>query len=719
MNLDEREEGELTEYEYEDISSDEELLLKQRIAEIEATNLELEQLASLSRKGTCDVVSNTNTTTIIRLPSSTTRAVDEDQVRTRAKPITTEIVALTTVKLPATPKPSYNRRERRLSGLIERSRKQHSIVATVAKKFPPAKPRRRRSRRIRAHSCHIIVSDDEFGAYDALPLGPESLSPHPLPETEVNGHHTSIEEEDDDDLELKLRLEALQSKQEIKNDLREILEPASRVEEEDHTAPPLIDEEQELRLIALKSAIVKKHLVRKRRREEARPYSPTDVLENFEVPSPPLSAQNMDISPFGTPSPFSENNNPVDMEIANEESQSPIFFSCTVTDAGQPRIAEEKSTPTEEMTIVDEKENTDTQNGLCPVVSRIEIKLDRSTLVADSGYDDEDPDKLRAFLLQKIEEAATRKSMQIKFNVGEEEKKQQEELQNEEKQSMDEFTVKMEVELGEEQENGEEEKAAEESDDEHVLRANLLSKAKRFQSAKSEKAVMTSETIRPLSEILSERSKKVLDLKSISRSIENDKLTAAENNPLEVELSVSTTLTRNALVSQMSATRVTPVIISLQSEDSSSESCSDQEDNDELRVHIGDNCNDSPLSIAMDSPGPPPVQSEENFESKLSEFLKKARQSTGKTDSNSTDVFKRVPIKRIVTSKKIVKKVISMGKTIGMESAIQLGAPAVSRICFILFCFVLLSNAASLDIILSGRETSSTLHATGVQSTDQ
>lgn len=42
MNLDEREEGEITEY--EDISSDEEIILRQRIAEIE-------ELATLSNKG--------------------------------------------------------------------------------------------------------------------------------------------------------------------------------------------------------------------------------------------------------------------------------------------------------------------------------------------------------------------------------------------------------------------------------------------------------------------------------------------------------------------------------------------------------------------------------------------------------------------------------------------------------------------------------------------
>lgn len=48
MNVEEREEGEITEY--EDISSDEEILLRQRIAEIEATNLELERLSTLTDK---------------------------------------------------------------------------------------------------------------------------------------------------------------------------------------------------------------------------------------------------------------------------------------------------------------------------------------------------------------------------------------------------------------------------------------------------------------------------------------------------------------------------------------------------------------------------------------------------------------------------------------------------------------------------------------------
>lgn len=46
---DEREEGEIIEViEYEDISSDEEINLRQRIQELEARNLELEKIASIS-----------------------------------------------------------------------------------------------------------------------------------------------------------------------------------------------------------------------------------------------------------------------------------------------------------------------------------------------------------------------------------------------------------------------------------------------------------------------------------------------------------------------------------------------------------------------------------------------------------------------------------------------------------------------------------------------
>lgn len=51
----EREEGEIIEVmEYEEISSDEEINLRQRIGELEARNQELEKIASISSAKACD-----------------------------------------------------------------------------------------------------------------------------------------------------------------------------------------------------------------------------------------------------------------------------------------------------------------------------------------------------------------------------------------------------------------------------------------------------------------------------------------------------------------------------------------------------------------------------------------------------------------------------------------------------------------------------------------
>lgn len=106
-------------------------------------------------------------------------------------------------------------------------------------------------------------------------------------------------------------------------------------------------EEQELRLIALKSAVLKKHEARKRRQlatlvqaseQIARPYSPTDsiVLVTDEAGEPGESEErgndgpidsdsnNMDISPISSPT---NQYQPMDMDLvsSNENSKSPIF----------------------------------------------------------------------------------------------------------------------------------------------------------------------------------------------------------------------------------------------------------------------------------------------------------------------------------------------------------------------------------------------------------
>lgn len=597
-------------------------------------------------------------------------------------------------------------------------------------KVTPAR-KRRRSRRIRKQSCQLIESEDEFDSYDQLPLGTENLSPDPLPIDDDDDDDDVVvlsvrtpeiivvegeDEDEDDDLELKLRLEALQSKEEIKNDLQIILNQTQKDSPDSPSPttvcstpaappPPVLDEEQELRLIALKSAIVKKHLVRKKRKEEARPYSPTDdALEHFDVPLSPLSAQNMDISPLGTPSPLSEaeNRNAVDMEIANEESQSPIFFSCTINT--------ESTDPT--------------------ALSHVEIKIDPSTMVADSGYDDEDPDKLRAFLLEKIGEAAKKKSMRVERDSLTESQK----AETPEEKPTDTRTkvvaVPQPAAVAESATGNDDEE-----EDEHVLRANLLSKAKHFKRAKSEEVVSEAVPLaKPLSEILSAQSKKQMELKTICRTIENPIIPADVYRNSPVASPKPSTPTRGALIKEIPSARVTPVVISLRAsdQDSSSEFSGDEEDSSILMVDTADN--DSPMSIAMDSPQyssspmPPKAASpalKENFDAKLSEFLKKARQSTGTAEKEEGDEREAVeklvnrggPMKRVVTTRKVVKKVVNIVKTVGLTNVVQLGAPAVSQrnplvvspfddILFVFLCS-------------KGCKAPPTVHATRVQSSDQ
>lgn len=127
----------------------------------------------------------------------------------------------------------------------------------------------------------------------------------------------------------------------VQNDVVEILSGNENVDEDEVISL----EEQELRLIALKSAVLKKHEERKKRQQVAqsdRPYSPTDSI----LPTIPIDLEvskensldkdsdsenmNMDISPASTPK--SNICQPMDMELASSDSnsKSPVFFSETV-----------------------------------------------------------------------------------------------------------------------------------------------------------------------------------------------------------------------------------------------------------------------------------------------------------------------------------------------------------------------------------------------------
>lgn len=132
--------------------------------------------------------------------------------------------------------------------------------------------------------------------------------------------------ESDEEEELLLRLQALNSKQEVKG----LIEPdlkAETIEETSNlspTEPPLQNNNEEdlLRIAALRSAILKKkdHFRKRkqlRKLENERPYSPTD---NYE----PIIDVAMDLSNSPLGSPFHNScdiNEEVDMDISNSPSE--------------------------------------------------------------------------------------------------------------------------------------------------------------------------------------------------------------------------------------------------------------------------------------------------------------------------------------------------------------------------------------------------------------
>lgn len=164
-----------------------------------------------------------------------------------------------------------------------------------------------------------------------------------------------VDDEDEEDEEvLQLRLQALKTKAELKEtDVISLLEEQP-VEEAEPPAPEKAVEEQELRMIALQSAFTKKHQIRLKKRQEERPYSPSDEIrllspvadllpgaaevvevdedvqiivtkpETVEIADSSDDEENrMEISP--TESPTVPDVQPVDMELATAsgESQSP------------------------------------------------------------------------------------------------------------------------------------------------------------------------------------------------------------------------------------------------------------------------------------------------------------------------------------------------------------------------------------------------------------
>lgn len=138
-----------------------------------------------------------------------------------------------------------------------------------------------------------------------------------------------IKSSSEDDEELELRLELLTSKL---NDLDDSTDLEVVTKKPDQFVRGQPTEEEELRILALKSAMLKSHERRKNRRklENERPYSPSEDI----IPLHPITIDIdsfMEISPIV--SPIEDKNNvdvtdPVDMEISN----SPIHYTEYIDD---------------------------------------------------------------------------------------------------------------------------------------------------------------------------------------------------------------------------------------------------------------------------------------------------------------------------------------------------------------------------------------------------
>lgn len=140
-------------------------------------------------------------------------------------------------------------------------------------------------------------------------------------------------------------LRSRNEKDEFNNEIKEILHNLT-ADKPSSNHPPEVEmtsdlendtislEEQELRLIALKSAIVRKHEARKRKKlNDQKPYSPTDneiieVLSRSPSQCKDEPDNMMEISPINSPASFDKSLLPVDMELVSSDStDEPIFLN--------------------------------------------------------------------------------------------------------------------------------------------------------------------------------------------------------------------------------------------------------------------------------------------------------------------------------------------------------------------------------------------------------
>lgn len=191
----------------------------------------------------------------------------------------------------------------------------------------------------------------------------------------------------------------------IEQQLRDVCDAADNDDEvddddEDDDDETVSLEEQELRLIALKSAVMKKHEARKKRRVEDgdRPYSPTDILltpdrfseidDHVNTDITNFDNNNMEISPAMSPNALNikaSECQPMDMEIAlSDESKSPIFFydKTPITPNEEKRVNCDRISKTNDHLIIAKcNKSTENQDDLI-LVKPLPIVINKSEILS-------------------------------------------------------------------------------------------------------------------------------------------------------------------------------------------------------------------------------------------------------------------------------------------------------------------------------------------------
>ncbi|KAJ6647460.1 hypothetical protein Bhyg_02683 [Pseudolycoriella hygida] len=301
------------------ISSDDEVdedHLRRRIEELEAKNSELEKIASISK--TYDYGYGAGN--FIDLVADDDCDDDESYYMHPSK---YELSSYS----------SSRRRSR------SKRRKTSKREGKKSKRYKPYREERsKKTQPNRTRKC----SDSESSSNEEYKLDPKKLQAALKRNTsfvhsttlkrKLDGVSKTVEEfvkakEDVDDEDISSSLDILQLLEDIKNEGIDQRNNDFITEEETETGLT----EQDLRIIALKSAILKKAEARKKRKIiESQPYSPTDdiIMENVIVSKVNVNAKpkdeldNMEISPAVSPTNQDGSSQPIDMELESSEDEN-------------------------------------------------------------------------------------------------------------------------------------------------------------------------------------------------------------------------------------------------------------------------------------------------------------------------------------------------------------------------------------------------------------